>query len=362
MSAERLKLVLKHLYDNKDVTHEAYTQAFQKFGLGEPKFIKERGPDDWKQQFTALGEWNIPEVEEIAKDLLIKGGTHAFAGLFESYKSMFAMELCSAIRTGRPVADHFPVYSTHEVIYLCPDMPPSLFKKYAAYFGLDRDPGFRGERPDTDVFVAIDNPLLQDAVRDRILILDTMLDYARIKDPFKSDEWIEFFQKLRALIRVHGCVAVVLITHPTKAGARNTVVDPTEFLKDSVTFGGKLDVSLAFRKVDKTSKVFVQRIKGRGFESPLQFTLAHHDENGDSHISRGRFPICDLPEDCDDLKEHLPGGNKVGRPSKLTEEIKGQINGYLKENKSQREIAELLGVGKTTALRWIQEATDEVLF
>src|SRR5579885_354683 len=131
---------------------------------------------------------------------------------------MFAQELSSAILEQRKAFDYFPVKSFHEILYLCPDMPPSLLLKYAKCFRLDQQGSkFRVLRPDSDLFITIDDPRLQRAVKDRILFLDTMLDYARVKDAFRSEEWVEFFQKLRNLIRVHGCAAVVLITHPTKS-------------------------------------------------------------------------------------------------------------------------------------------------
>lgn len=324
--------------------------------LALPEILPTPGPDDWKKEFTPLTEWELPDTVEIVQDMIIEGGITCFAGLFESYKSMAAFELSAAILQERPAFDYFTVYRHCEILFLCPDMPPGLFKKYASCFGLHNDPQFRAISPVSDIFAGIDHPSLQAAVRGRILILDTMLDYARIKDAFRSDEWVVFFQKLRELIRVYGCIAIVLITHPTKAGARNSEIDPTEFLKDSVTFGGKLDIGFAFRKPDrKLGKLFVERIKGRPFEGKsLTFTVASHDDNGQSYISRGRFPIYDKPEAAGELRDHLQN-NRSGRKSNLTPEIHEQIDGFLRTATPQREIAARLGLSLATAQRYIEK-------
>src|SRR6185437_6686263 len=197
------------------------------------------------KEFPPLCEVKIEPCVEIVKDLLIKDGVHIFAGMFESYKTMAAIELSSAILERRPAFEHFPVSSSHPVLYLCPDMGAGLFLEYQKPFDLAKHGGdFRVCRADADVLHSLDSPVMQRAVKDRILVVDTMLDYAQIKDGFQSGEWVEFFQKLRQLIRVHGCVAVILIAHPTKAAGKssNTIIEPAEFLKDSVTVGGKADV------------------------------------------------------------------------------------------------------------------------
>jgi hypothetical protein len=274
-------------------------------------------PDAWEKLFPPMTDpiWDDVEFKVFVEELLIESGIHVAAGLFESYKTMGVLALVSAVRQpGKKAFEHFAVKGKPcEVIWCNYDMPPALLKKYTTFFGLHKDKGFRPSKPKGDVFLLADDPILQQAVKERLLVVDTMLDMARIQEAFKSGEWGEFFRKLRLLIDVHGCRGIILITHPTKAGARNTVIDATEFLKDSVTFGGKIDVAFAFRKLPKTGKIFVERIKGRGWEKPITFTLASHDQFGDSNIGRGIFPVCDKPGAAGELNSHL--GSKGGRPA-----------------------------------------------
>jgi hypothetical protein len=197
-------------------------------------------PDNWEEAFPRVGDCKLPKPEVIVDELLLKGCIHVWAGMFESYKTMATIELCAAILDNRPAFDHFTVRKQYPIVYLCPDMSPELFQEYVRPFGLMENKDFRWQKPTSEVFYSIDSPVLQRAVEGRILVLDTMLDYAQIQKAFESGEWIAFFKRLRGLINVNGCVAIVMLVHPTKTGARSNTIDPSEYLKDSVTFGGRL--------------------------------------------------------------------------------------------------------------------------
>jgi AAA domain-containing protein len=242
-----------------------------------------------------------PVLEPIVEDVFLRKGIHCWAGLFESYKTMAGIELCAAILQGREFGGRFKLTSDREflagveVLWLNLDMPHWLFRQYAAPFGLDKEPRFRWNSPTAEI--ALGDPRLAEEARGKILVVDTMLDLARIKDAFQSSEWVDFFAKLRSLIR-NGCEGILLIAHPTKASQRSNEIDPAAYLKDSVTFGGKLDVGFAFRCVPDTGQVHVERIKGRGFKKKgFKFGLAVTDEDGNSNLDKGEFPVCSDPED-----------------------------------------------------------------
>jgi hypothetical protein len=245
--------------------------------------------------------WKTVRPKDVMiEDLLLKGGRHVFAGLFETYKTMFALALSKVFRTAPPMAFNergcgFKVHLEKpvEVVFLCPDMDASLFHYYAAQFGLMNDPGFYTLHPsEDDVTLGIDSPELIQLAKGRVLVFDTMWDYARLEDAHQSGEWIVWFGKLRRLVKVHGAVGTILLAHPTKAGAEASDIDATKFLKDSVTFGGKIDVGLAFRPVDNTSEIVVKRIKGRGFkQKDFAFSLTIRDEDGNSYLDKGEFPV-----------------------------------------------------------------------
>jgi hypothetical protein len=110
--------------------------------------------------FSPLSSWEVEPMREIVDELLIEGGVHVFAGLFEPYKSMFALELSASLLAGRPVAGHFESRKdmVEGVLYLCLDMPHGLFLSYARNFGLDKEPRFSASGPRSSAFVAIDDP------------------------------------------------------------------------------------------------------------------------------------------------------------------------------------------------------------
>jgi hypothetical protein len=250
----------------------------------------EENPDE---VFIALADQPERHLEVIVDDLLLKGCIELASGAFESYKTMAAIAMCAGILGGDTVFDHFKVRQRYPITFLCPDMGADLFNEYAAPFnlrGFGKD--FCVQREGVSVFHGVDSPVLAAHIKGRILILDTMLDYAQIQKAFESNEWVKFFTKLRALINVHGCVAILMLAHPTKSGGKSDSIEPADYLKDSVTFGGKIDVGFAFSKLKESSQIFVKRIKGRGFKQrEFTFTLTTHDEAGNSYLDQGRFPV-----------------------------------------------------------------------
>ena len=51
-----------------------------------------------------------------------------WAGMFESYKTVAAIELSAAVLHNRKVFDYFEVRKQYPFLYLCPDMPLSCFR------------------------------------------------------------------------------------------------------------------------------------------------------------------------------------------------------------------------------------------
>jgi hypothetical protein len=323
LSSPEQKKLLQRKHNEKDYVSRTIDKVLAGF---KPKASQE--VFDPEVEFPALSDCEYPDPpKEIVKELLRRSCIHVWAGMFESYKTMAAIELCDALLSERPVFDEFQVMERHPCLYLCVDMSGELFDEYAKPFNLRKHgKDFRVKKPKGDVIHAIDSPVLQFAVKGRILLLDTMLDYANIREAFQSAEWITFFQKLRALIEVHGCVAIVMLAHPTKTGAKSTSIQPAEYLKDSVTFGGKIDVGLAFSKIENSDEVFLQRIKGRGWKQRNhRFTITTRDDSGESWLDRGRFPVCVSPEECGSLGERVEGSRKGGRPANPRKEEKKEF-------------------------------------
>ena len=238
-------------------------------------------------------------------------------------------------------------------------MSGELFGDYAAPFNLrNHGDDFRVKKPTGTILHAIDSPVLQRAVRGHILILDTMLDFAKIKEAFQSGEWITFMQQLRELMTVHGCIAVVMTAHATKTGAKSNTIDPSEYLKDSVTFGGKIDVGIAFSKLENTSQIFVERIKSRGFKKPLSFTITVNDDDGNCNFNRGRFPVCLKPGEAGKKEDHVAKDKGGPRRNPREKELAEQIKLFRDAGDSWAVIADRMNMSQSTVRRYCNNNQD----
>jgi len=349
-------------------------------------------PEGIEAAFPAMCDSeDVAPAQVIVAELLIRKGIHVWAGLFESYKTMFGIEMSSKLLGSLLVANHFALCPDTkdaewgdereaflrgvEVLWLNLDMPHGLLKQYASPFGLAKNKRFRWNDPkNASDILGIDDPRIPLAVKGKVLFIDTMLDLANIRNAFESSEWVTFFKKLRRLITEHGCEAVVLIAHPTKASQKTNDIDPASYLKDSVTFGGKVDVAFAFRNVPKTGTVHVERIKGRGFKDrEFSFSLAITDNEGNSHLDRGEFPVVVQPEakvPFADKAAKKPGppSEKSKYASKIREIIEqdkaARLRDLAAKERTPKEIYDEVNkdgkLGWETARKWIYEIKKEL--
>jgi hypothetical protein len=313
--------------------------------------VEREGSETWEEEFPALADIELEPPEVIVDDLIIKGNIHVVAGRFETYKTMALIELADAILSERPAFDHFNVRQRYPVMFLCEDMSSEQFDNYAAPFDLRRHgKDFRVKKPKGGIIHAVDSFILQQAVRGHILVLDTMLDFAKIKEAFQSHEWVTFMQQLRELMTVHGCVAVIMTAHATKSGAKAENIDPSDYLKDSVTFGGKVDIGYGFKALSNTSQVLVERIKGRGFKRGLQFTITVNDGDGNSNLDQGRFPVCQRPGEV-----VRKAGRKVDPEKQAKLDFLKTVTGSLQEKADALNEAFGSSHGKSTVQMWTND-------
>jgi hypothetical protein len=292
--------------------------------------------ENWENEFPALADAQIDPKEVIIENALIKGNVHIVAGPPEAFKTMGLLELSSGVLDGRPVFDLLGVNKRYPILFLCADMSPAQLDEWAAPFNLRKHGAdFRVMKGNQGI-PNITSPVLRKAVRGRILILDTMLDFAKIQKAFESGEWGVFMENLRELMKVHGCVAVVMTAHATRAEVKSDSdsISAGEYFKDSVTFHGKVDIGFGCKVLKGTSQVKWERIKGRGFKyGKFSFTVAVYDEEGNSNLDRGRFPVCTRPEGMKQLAEErkLLSGRKPNPDKQQKLEFLRNAPGSLQE-------------------------------
>lgn len=271
--------------------------------------------DSWENEFPALADTAHEEQEVIVEEMIIKGNMHVVSGPPETFKTMGLIELSSAILDQRPVFDLNKVNHRYPILYLCADMSPAQFDVWAAPFNLRKHGAdFRVMKAGIGI-PNITDPVLQTAVNGRILILDTMLDFAKIQKAFESGEWTTFMENCRALMTTYGCVAIIMSAHSTRAEVKSDSdnINKAEYFKDSVTFHGKTDIGFGCKVLKGTSLVKWERIKGRGFKyGHYSFAVAVYDEQGNSNLDRGRFPVHTRPEQMKELAK-TRNDSKAGR-------------------------------------------------
>lgn len=316
--------------------------------------------DGWETEFPSLADVKQETQEVIVDNMIIKGNVHVVSGPPEAFKTMGLIELSSAILDERPVFDLLKVNCRYPILFLCADMSPVQLDEWAAPFNLRKHGAdFRVMKGNAGI-PNITDPVLHKAVQGRILILDTMLDFAKIQKAFESGEWNTFMQNLRELITVHGCIAVLMTAHATRAEVKSDsdTINAAQYFKDSVTFHGKVDIGFGCKVLKDTSQVKWERIKGRGFKyNKFSFTVAVYDQDGNSNLDRGRFPVCTPPERMKQLNEARSKNGRKTNPDKQQKlEFLRTTTGSLQERTEKMNAQFGSDHDRSTAQRWLKES------
>lgn len=256
---------------------------------------------DWEKEFPAVSQFDDDEFPErhIVRDLIGYQSVTAITGAPEGRKTLGVLGVASGVLEGKgtKVFDHFAV--EEEVggfLYCIPEMSRAGFVRFARYFGLNKyGERFRHRSPKDGYTISLDDPRLQKAVKDRVLVLDTALYFFTGDDSYKATDWLGFSSECRRLIDEFGCLAIILLIHPTKSGAGDPELEFLKLISQSIALAGLIDAAFVFHRSDD-SHVLVKCLKGREWEKrPKPFVLSSHDEKGESYISRGRFPCTGKP-------------------------------------------------------------------
>jgi len=306
---------------------------------------------DWIEAFPAASDFDGDEFPErhLIKDIIGYQQVVAIPGAPESRKTLGVLEMCRAMlakddKNASKAFGHFEVKEAIDgVIYYIPEMSRAAFVRFARYFKLNQfGDRFRFRSAKEGATLPLDDPRLQRAVKGRVLVLDTLLYFSGAEDSYKATEWLWFSQQCRRLIEEFDCRAIVLLHHPTKAGAEATDMDLLKFISQSIALAGLIDTCFAFRRApDNDSQTIVKCVKGREWEKrPKPFIISSHDEQGNSFISQGAFPCTGLPGTVD-VKDLLKSksGPKVD-PKKAEWLVKAKE--YQKQGNSYEQIRQLL--------------------
>jgi len=307
---------------------------------------------DWTEAFPAASDFDGDEFPErhLIKDMVGYQQVVAIPGAPESRKTLGVLEMCKAmlLGVGSKAFGHFEVKEAIDgVIYYIPEMSRAAFIRFARYFKLqtfgDR---FRFRSAKEGATLPLDDPRLQRAVKGRVLVLDTLLYFSGAEDAYKSTEWLWFSQQCRRLIEEFDCRAIILLHHPTKAGAEASDMDLLKFISQSIALAGLIDTCFGFRRAaDSDNQTVVKCLKAREWEKrPKPFIISSHDDQEKSFISQGEFPCTSLPGTVD-VKDALK--SKSGpKPDPKKDEWLVKAKEYQKQGNSYEQIRKLLAKDK----------------
>jgi hypothetical protein len=347
LSREQVELVWQNARPRKKLERDDYRRSVLDFAFKDIKTAQKAydgDGSDWKDSFPAVSEFDGDEFPEryIVQDIIGYQQVTAISGAPESKKTMGVLALAAGVADGKKVYDHFPVREKVDgFLYCIPEMSRAGFVRFARYFGLNKTKGwFRHRSPKDGYTIPLDDPRLQQAVKGRVLVLDTLLYFFAGEDSYKATDWLAFSSECRRLIDEFGCAAIILLIHPTKSGASDPELEFLKLISQSIALAGLIDAAFVFHRSDDY-RVLVKCLKGREWEKrPKPFVLSSHDEKGESYISKGRFPCTGKPGTVE-AKDYTKG--KTGRkadPAKI-EWIPIAMD-YEKQRMSYEKISEKL--------------------
>jgi hypothetical protein len=290
------------------------------------------------------------KVELLINHLFADHTLSMFASPSENYKTMTAMCSCKSLlsKVGSRAfeCDEFKVLkNVPGVLYMVPDMSHELAVVYARKFGLDQKPyegKFRLRTMKQGPILSPDSPIvIRFAKMGWFIVMDTANYFTDADDDNNPQQFNKFIQKARKLIDRHGASGVLMLVHPTKAGATSNEVDVTQWVSGTYAKIGSVDAIFAMRKIKDEQgtplDIWVSREKSRPFMGvPLQpFKLMLLDENGKSTIDQGRLPVRKLNAGA--LSESLPKKSSGGAPPHPKKEsMMGFIRNLINDNAKRR--------------------------
>jgi Bifunctional DNA primase/polymerase, N-terminal/AAA domain/Primase C terminal 1 (PriCT-1) len=308
-------------------------------------------PDSWRDLFPGATEWEkTEEPAPVLKGIASEGETTAIGALAKNSKTWLMLSIAKALLSGEPWLGKFPVSKSKRVVYLVPEAGMAQMKRRLVLMNLmeyvrEGHLYVAPRRPGMILNNVTDTRILK-AAEGADVFLDTAVRFV------KGDETVEnvkvFGEEVLSLATV--ARTVWFAHHSAKGLEKENYLSLENVLRGSGDFGAFVSNCLGMRQLDKeTNLVHVELCAGRDDDGSLK---PFHIQGRPYISERADFKLA--------LWEAGPLSNylKKGRPSGCTEEQLDKIKGYLAQDKTHKEIAELMGVSTKTIQRWLRE--DEI--
>jgi hypothetical protein len=304
--------------------------------------------DSW-EAFEAT-EGLTPIIEQIVNE----GETIALGALPKENKTWLMLSAVKALLTGEKFLGHFHVARQAEkVVYFAVETSRGLIKhrlKILGIYDFIREGRLFVRTLSAGSVPDLTDPTVLEAVKGADVFLDTAIRFSEGDENSAGDAKI-LSAKVQGLIAA-GARVVWIAHHAPKSFREATTMSLENMLRGSGDFAASISSAIGLRQLDeKTNTIFVQGVASRDMEPVEPFVICGRPHLNDT----GNFLMVKKPGEAGSLSDHV--NNKNGRPENPNKTQKLQMVLDLhKESKSYQEIAETVGISKTTVHNWIADA------
>jgi hypothetical protein len=238
-------------------------------------------------------------------------------------------------------------------VYLIPESSLGPFWSRIKLFGMEehvRSKRFLFNTLSCKDRVSLKDPRILRAAESADVFLDTIPRFFEGNE--NESEAARAFADTMFRLLAAGARTVTGAQHSPKSFASQDYMELENMVRGSGDIGAMLSTGWGLRQIDADSnQIYVKNIKPRDFQPCEAFIL-----EGRPHLDRnGQFAMIRLPGEAGELKQYLK--NRGGKPEMVDKQ--GKIRQVLEMkaagNKSVRDMAKAVGVGKSTVQKWLNE-------
>ena len=313
-----------------------------------------RQAQNWRALFHTYEEtMNAPSARFAIDGFLQEEGITLIGGLAGHGKTLCMLAMVRALLEGGKLFHHFAVTKKAErVIYLIPEAGLGPFAARLKTFRLEqyvREEKLFCRTLSAQGQLSLSDPRVLEAAKGADVFLDTAIRFMT-GDENSAAEQRAFADSLFALQRA-GARTITGAHHSPKSFGKDTYMTLENVLRGSGDIGAMLATCWGVSQIDANStRIYVQNVKARDFQPCEPFIV----QGRPSIDQTGYFELTNPPGFAGTLSENKP---QVGRPQNPeSEDKKRQAQEMHASGKSYKEIADVLGVPKSTVGFWLSKS------
>jgi hypothetical protein len=308
----------------------------------------------WRSLFHTYDEFlNAPPLVFAIGGIVQEQGVTLIGGLAGHAKTLFMLDMVSAMLNGYWLFDHFAVPRlSNKVLYLVPESSIGPFWTRLKLFRLEDH--VRADRllvrtlSSQEQIEGLSDPRILKAAEGADIYLDTAVRFMAGTENDVEPSRI-FAASLFSLLAA-GARSIIGAHHSPKSFETQDRMTLEGVLRGSGDIGAMLATAWGVRQIDpRSNRVFVANLKARDFEPCEPFII-----EGRPHLDEGgHFKLVAKPGEAGELRDHLQA--RAGKRASAGKEEKiAQAYQLRAQGKNFEQIASAVGVAKGTISKWLK--------